>query len=162
MAQLRPQFGMPAERRAQFQVPNIPRSRISEHAPFRINEHAQCRVFERTSLQRAYVIPCRKWGHPRCYGHAAAHCCLQWARDGGVASILALWRWGRTSKCISSVSFVWIESNFLQCIGDTNAKNGGPEFWNSDSVIFENFWNFQKGIARSLCGRCGPLWSRPN
>jgi len=24
------------------------------------------------------------------------------------------------------------------------------------------FWNFQKGVARSLCGRSGPLWSRPN
>jgi len=24
------------------------------------------------------------------------------------------------------------------------------------------FWNFQKGIARSLCGRSRPLWSRPN
>ena len=24
------------------------------------------------------------------------------------------------------------------------------------------FWNFQKGVARSLCGRCGPLWLRPN
>jgi len=30
--------------------------RISERAPFRIYEHAQCRVFERTCLQRPYVI----------------------------------------------------------------------------------------------------------
>jgi len=52
-----PQFGMPAERRAQFRVPNVPTSRISERAPFRIYEHAQCRVFERNCLQRAYVIP---------------------------------------------------------------------------------------------------------
>ena len=29
-----PQFGMPAERRAQFRVPNVPRSRISERATF--------------------------------------------------------------------------------------------------------------------------------
>jgi len=30
-------------------------------------------------------------------------------------------------------------------------------------VIFkEFFWNFQKRVARSLCGRSGPLWSRPN
>jgi len=55
-----PQFGMPAERRAQLRVPNVPRSRISERAAFRIYEHAQCRVFERTSLQRAYIIPCRQ------------------------------------------------------------------------------------------------------
>jgi len=55
-----PQFGMPAERRAQFRVPNVPRSRISERAPFQIYEDSQCRVFERTSLQSAYVIPCRQ------------------------------------------------------------------------------------------------------
>jgi len=24
------------------------------------------------------------------------------------------------------------------------------------------FWNFQEGVARSLCGRSGPLWSPPN
>ena len=41
-------------------------------------------------------------------------------------------------------------------------KNDGPEFWNSNSVIFEIFWNFKKGVARSLCGRSGPLWPRPN
>jgi len=29
-------------------------------------------------------------------------------------------------------------------------------------VIFENVLDFQKGIAWSLCGRSGPLWSRPN
>jgi len=51
---------MPAERHAQFRVPNVPRSRISERAAFRIYEHTQCRVFERTSLQRAYVISCRQ------------------------------------------------------------------------------------------------------
>jgi len=53
-----PQFGMPAERRAQFRGPNVRRSQISECAPFRIYEHDQYRVFERTSLQRAYVVPC--------------------------------------------------------------------------------------------------------
>jgi len=55
-----PQYGVPAERRAQFRVLNVPRSRISERAPFRIYEHAQCQFFERTSLQRTYVIPCRQ------------------------------------------------------------------------------------------------------
>jgi len=79
-----PQFGMPAERHAQFRVPNLPRSRISERAPLRIYEHAQCRVFECSSLQRAYVIPCQqKMGSSavlRPYGHAAARCCLQRGR----------------------------------------------------------------------------------
>jgi len=41
------------------------------------------------------------WGRPLCYGHAAACCCLQRARgacggcialDGGVSSVLSLWR----------------------------------------------------------------------
>jgi len=50
----------------------------------------------------------------------------------------------------------------LQYTGDTDAKNDGPEFWNSNSVTFENFLKFSKGVARSLCGRSGPLWSRPN
>jgi len=72
-----PSFGIPAERRAQIRVPNVPRSRIAERAPFRIHEHAEYRVFERTSLQRAYVIPCRKWGCSLCYGHIAACWCLQ-------------------------------------------------------------------------------------
>ena len=92
-----PQFGMPAERRAQLRVPNVPRSRISERAPFRIYEHAQCRVFERTSLQAPIsYLAGSKWGRPLCYDW-----CLQRARaayggrialDMGVASILALWR----------------------------------------------------------------------
>jgi len=51
---------MPAKRRAQFRVPNVPRSRISKRAPFQIYEHAQRRVFERTCLQCAYVIPCQQ------------------------------------------------------------------------------------------------------
>jgi len=47
-------------RRTSCPIPNVPRSRISERAPFRIYEHGQCQVFERTSLHRAYVIPCRQ------------------------------------------------------------------------------------------------------
>ena len=34
----------------------------------------------------------------------------------------------QTSKCISSVSFVRIELNFLQYTGDTGTKNDGPKF----------------------------------
>jgi len=29
-------------------------------------------------------------------------------------------------------------------------------------VIFENFLKSSKDVARSLCGRSGLLWSRPN
>jgi len=68
----------------------------------------------------------------------------------------------QTSKCISSVSFVRIESIFYNTQETQTEKNHEPEFWNSNSVIFDFFWNSQKGVARSLCGRSGPLWSRPN
>ena len=59
-ARLRPQVRMPAECPAQFRVLKMAKTRISERTPFSIYENAQCRVFERTSLQRAYVIPCRQ------------------------------------------------------------------------------------------------------
>ena len=75
-----PQFGMPAERRAQFRVPDVPWSRMSERDPFRIYEHAQCRVFERTSLQRAYVIPCQQ----QMVSSAVLRACLN-------ALVLAAW-----------------------------------------------------------------------
>ena len=51
---------------------------------------------------------------------------------------------------------------FLQYTADTDAKNDGPEFWNSNAVIFEFFLNFQKRVAQSLCSWSGPLWSWPN
>jgi len=107
-------------------------SRISERAPFRIYEHAQCRVFERTSLQRAYVIPCQvassKWGsRPLCYEHAAARWCLQ--RGRGVSRPYL--RYGDRGR-LQSVSppSVLFESSriILQYTGDTDAKNYGPEF----------------------------------
>ena len=69
----------------------------------------------------------------------------------------------QTSKCISSVSFVRIESN---CFSNTQE----PETQKMMDQNFEIrilwflriFWNFQKGVARSLCDRSRPLWSRPN
>ena len=101
-ARLRPQVRMPAKRRAQLRVPNVPRSRISERALFWINEHAQCRVFGRTSLQRAYVIPCRQQMGSSAVLRARRSalvlaastraCGGRIALDGVVASILALWR----------------------------------------------------------------------
>jgi len=45
---------------------------------------------------------------------------------------------------------------FLQYTGDTDAKNDGPEFWNSNSVISENFLKFSKrGCAVPL----RPIWT---
>jgi len=79
----------------------------------------------------------------------------------------------QTSKCISSVSFVRIKSKFfLQYTRDTDAKNDGPEFWNSNSVIFENFLKFSKrrraahldhygrGHIRSEQGPCDQVLSK--
>jgi len=40
-------------------------------------EHAQCGVFERTCLQRAYVIPCRQqMGMPQRVGACSEHAVL--------------------------------------------------------------------------------------
>jgi len=82
---------MPIERRAQFRVPNVPRSRISERASFRIYEHTQCGVFERTCLQCAYVIPCQQqmgssavlWARRSTLVLAASTRCLRWAHSIG-------------------------------------------------------------------------------
>ena len=53
---------------------------------------------------------------------------------------------------------VLLESSryFLQHTGDTDAKNDGPEFWNSNSVIFENFLKFSK---RRRAVPLRPIWT---
>ena len=48
----------------------------------------------------------------------------------------------------------WVQS-FLQYTGDTEAKNR-PEFWNSNSVIFENFLKFSK---RCRAVPLRPIWT---
>ena len=45
---------------------------------------------------------------------------------------------------------------FLQYTGDTDAKNDGPEFWNLNSVIFENFLKFSK---RRRAVPLRPIWT---
>jgi len=44
--------------------------------------------------------------------------------------------------CSNRVAFL------LQYTGNTDAKNNGPEFWNSNSVIFENFFEIFKKASR--------------
>jgi len=116
-----------------------------ECAPFWIYEHAQCRVFERTSLQHAYVIPCRKWGRRLCYGNATARWWLQRARcaggghialDGGVTSILVLWRLGADFKQGSYRSsktkfpdFLWLSQSITQHFPDLYWHKF--QYWNS-------------------------------
>jgi len=90
---------------------------------------------------------------------SVVHCC----RSVGTPPVLTqhatiggrLPEW-QTSKCISSISFVWIKLNFLQHTGDTHAKNDGSEFWNSHSVIFENFFKFSKRHCTVLLW---PIWT---
>jgi len=70
---------------------------------------------------------------------------------------------GQTSKSISSVSFVRIESNFFYNTQDTQMqKMMNQNFEIQILWLLRIFWNFQKGVAQSLCGRSGPLWLRPN
>ena len=127
------QFEMPTKRRAQFRVPNMPRSRISERVPFRIYEHAQCPVFKRTSLHCAYGIPCRQqmgssallWARHSALVLAASTWCLQRAHSiGRVCRVhTCIMPIGADFKmyllrqfCSNRVEF------FLQYTGDTDAK----------------------------------------
>jgi len=123
-----PQFGMPAECRAQLWVPNVPRSWISERAPLRIYEHAQCRFFERTSLQRAYVIPCRQQMGSSALQRtcrsalvlAASTLCLRRAHSIG--------RGWRVHTCVMAIGTDF-ESNFFYNTQEIQTqKNDGPEF----------------------------------
>ena len=72
---------------------------------------------------------------------------------------------GQTSKCISSVTFLRIESKFFFTI---HRRHRRKKTWWTRILKYEFcdfldfFWNFQKGVVRSLCGWSGPLWSRPN
>ena len=52
--------------------------------------------------------------------------------------------------CSNQVEF------FLQYTEDTDAKNDGQEFWNSNSVIFENFLKFSKRRRAVLLQ---PIWT---
>jgi len=82
-----------------------------------------------------------------------------WNRKSIVVYLIcwkAVISWYLPSKCISSISFVRIESIFLQYTGDADAKTDGPEFWNSNSVIFENFLKFSK---RRHAVPLQPIWT---
>jgi len=151
---------MPAERRAQFRVPNVPRSWISERSPFQIYQHAQCRVFERTSLQRAYVIPCRQQmgssdvlqARRSALVLAASTRCLRQANSIG--------RGCRVHTCVMAIGANfkmylfrqfcsnWVEF-FLQYTGDTDAKK-----WWTRLLKFEfcDFWEFFEIFKKVSCG----------
>jgi len=70
---------------------------------------------------------------------------------------------GQTSKSIPSVSFVRTESNFFYNTQETQTQKIRDQNCEIRILRFLRiFWNFQKAIARYLCSRSGPLWSRPN
>jgi len=87
------------------------------------------------NARRASITACRC-----CLSTAAARWCCTPLPASAYHSIgggLPEWQ---ISKSISSVSFVQIKSIFLQYTEDTEANNDGPEFWNLNSVVFENFF----------------------
>ena len=117
----RPQFGTPAERCAQLRVPNVPRSHISKGSVSKLwwlvlavtqtsMSHSSS-VFDHSEFMNTPTVEflnvhlCStpvsylagsKWGRLLCYDwwlqRARAACGGRIALDGGVASILALWR----------------------------------------------------------------------
>jgi len=122
----------------------MPRSRISERAAFRIYEHAQCRVFERTSLQRVYVIPCRQQMVSSAVLRARRRALMLAATTGCRVNtcVMAI---GADFKmcllrqfCSNRVEF------FLQYTGDTDAKNDGSEFLKFEFCDFRFFFEIFK------------------
>jgi len=156
-------------------IPNMSRSWISERALFWIYEHAQCGVFERTCLQRAYVIPCwQQMGSSTVLRArrsmlvpAASMRCMRWAHSIGWGCCVRhpYFRYGnrgrRQNVSPPSVLFEW--SRIFYNTQETQMPKMITRILKFEFCDFwEFFWNFQQGIAWSLCGRCGPLWSRPN
>ena len=114
--------------------------------------------FWSTCLQRAYVIPCRQqmWSsavlrarrsalalaakHQRAHSigrGCSVHTCI-------TATAADFKMYLLRQFCSNGVDF------FYNTQETQTQKNDGPEFWNSNSVIFENFWNFQKGVTLQL------------
>ena len=167
------QFGMPDERLAQLRVPNVPRSRISERAPFRIYEHAQYWVFERTSLHSAYVIPWRQQMGSSAVLRARRSALVLAASTRCLRREHSIGQGCRVHTCVMAIG-----ADFKMYLLCQFCSNWVEFFYNTQETQTQQmmdhnfeirilwflriFWNFQKGVARSLCGRSGPLWSRPH
>jgi len=62
---------------------------------------------------------------------------------------------------VSSLSVLFESSwNFFTIHRIHRRKKRWTRILKFELCDWEFFWNFQKGIARSLCGWSGPLWSR--
>jgi len=140
-----PQFGMSAERRAQFRVPNVPSSRISKRAPFRIYEHAQWRVFVCTSLQRAYVIPCQQQMGSSAVLRARRSALVLAARTGVWRPYLRYGDSGRLQN-VSPPSVLFESSRvFFYNTQETEMqKNMDQNFEIRILWFLKNFWKFSK------------------
>jgi len=129
----------------------VPRSRISERATFRIYEHAQCRVVERTSLQRAYVITCRQQMGSSAVLRARRSALVLEASTRYLRRAHSIGRGCRVHTFVMAIGAdfkMYLLRQFCSNRGDTDAKNDG----NSNSVMFEI--SFKSSKRR----RAVPLW----
>jgi len=136
-ARLRPrsqcrQFGMPAERRAQFRVPNV------LHSEYMNTPNVEILCLPLCTAPMSYLAG-SKWGRPLCYRQAAARWCLQRARGACGGRIVLngvsrpYLRYGDRGRLqnVSYPSVLFELSRIFFTVaytGDTDTKNVGPEF----------------------------------
>ena len=112
------------------------------HSEFRNTPNVE---FLNVPLQRAYVIPCQQQMRSSDVLRARRSALVLAAWTGVSRSYLRYGGRGRI-QIVSNPSFLFeLSWFFLQYTGDTDAKNDGPEFWNSKILWFFRFFlNFQK------------------
>jgi len=118
-----------ARLRPQFRTPQVPNARSSE-------------------CPRASIAARRLAAGPITISRRASCCCSN--AIAGIAIGANFKMYLLRQFCSNRVEF------FLRYTGDTNAKKGGSEFWNSHSVIFDNFFKYAK-THRAVSLR--PIWT---
>ena len=100
-----------------------------------------------------------KWGRPLCYAHAAARWCLQQAR--GCRVHICVMATGADFKIYLPHQFCSNRVKFFYNRQETQTQKTMDQNFDIRILWFLRiFWNFQKGVTRSLCGRSGPLCSK--
>jgi len=159
-AQLRPQVRMLPVRKARWTSCPIPSS-----------EHAQILNFRTHSIPNLWTRPMSSfWTYlfaarlchtlPAAMGSSALlrarrSALVLAARTGVSCPYLHYGNRGRLQNVFPPSVLFKSSRIFLQYTGDIDAKNDGPEFWNSNSVIFENIWKFSK---RRRAVPLRPIW----